>query len=182
MDGPSGHYCEVFSIDRPPLLAVGRLLRQAGGLDLEATELAIRASLHEVGGVLLAKLLNSDGGVYKGLRVACRAGHQASFIDYRYKEVTTVPAVIAVKRAYYHCAACAAGVIPKDQALDIVGTSFSPGVRRLMGRVGGKESFEDNPDGKKPTIEASSSYRKTSPDPHLSWTRTKSDNPPPGPK
>lgn len=122
---------------------VGRLLRQAGGLDLEATELAIRASLHEVGGVLLAKLLNSDGGGYKGLRVECRAGHQASFIDYRYKEVTTVLAVIAVKRAYYHCAACAAGVIPKDQALDIVGTSFSPGVRRLMGRVGGKESFNE---------------------------------------
>ena len=26
-DGPTGHYREVFSIDRPPLLAVGRILR-----------------------------------------------------------------------------------------------------------------------------------------------------------
>src|SRR5438552_16372575 len=29
MDGPSGHYLVVFSLDRPPLLAVGR--RRAGG-------------------------------------------------------------------------------------------------------------------------------------------------------
>jgi len=33
--------------------------------------------------------------------------------------------------------------LPQDEALDLVGTSFSPGVRRLMGRVGGKESFNE---------------------------------------
>jgi len=32
-------------------------------------------------------------------------------------------------------------MLPQDVALDLVSTSFSPGVRRLMGRVGGKESF-----------------------------------------
>lgn len=35
------------------------------------------------------------------------------------------------------------GVIPKDHNLDIVDTSFSPGVRRMMGQVGGKEPFEE---------------------------------------
>jgi hypothetical protein len=34
-------------------------------------------------------------------------------------------------------------VIPKDSDLDIVATSFSPGVRRLMSRVGGKEAFAE---------------------------------------
>jgi hypothetical protein len=34
-------------------------------------------------------------------------------------------------------------VIPKDCDLDIVSTSLSPGVQRLMGRVGGKEAFEE---------------------------------------
>jgi hypothetical protein len=34
-------------------------------------------------------------------------------------------------------------VIPRDAELDIAGTSFSPGVRRLMGRLGGKEPFEE---------------------------------------
>ena len=122
---------------------MGRLVRAESCFDLEAAEMAIRASLHAVGGVVLEKLRNGDGGGYEGARVACGEGHEAIFIDYRSKEVTTVLAPVAVKRAYYHCAACAAGVIPKDQELDVVGTSFSPGVRRLMGRVGGKESFNE---------------------------------------
>ena len=49
---------------------------------------------------------------------------------------------MTIQRAYYHCAPCADGVIPKDQDLDIAATTFSPGVRRLLGRVGGKEAFD----------------------------------------
>lgn len=122
---------------------VGRLVRTESCFDLEAAEMAIRDSMHAVGGVVLEKLLNGDGGGYEGARVACGEGQEAIFIDYRSKEVTTVLASVSVKRAYYHCAACATGVIPKDQELDVEGTSFSPGVRRLMGRVGGKESFNE---------------------------------------
>jgi hypothetical protein len=115
----------------------------AGQLDLEATEMALRTALHAVGGRLLERLLNADGGGYRGPRIACGQGHPAAFIEYRRKAVLTVLAPVHVQRAYYHCPACAAGVIPKDQALDIVGTSFSPGVRRMMGRVGSKEAFAD---------------------------------------
>lgn len=31
----------------------------------------------------------------------------------------------------------------RDQELDIVGTGLSPGLRRMMGRVGSKESFQE---------------------------------------
>ena len=48
-----------------------------------------------------------------------------------------------MNRAYYHCRECGRGIIPKDKNLDIEGTSFSPGVRRMMARVGAKESFDD---------------------------------------
>jgi len=54
-----------------------------------------------------------------------------------------VLAPVEVQRAYYHCEACAAGVIPKDRELDIVNTGFSPGVRCMMERVGGKEAFDN---------------------------------------
>ncbi len=50
-------------------------------------------------------------------------------------------APVTVQRADSYCAPCQQGVIPKDQALDIVGTAFSPGVRRMLGRVGGQEAF-----------------------------------------
>lgn len=98
----------------------------ASRLDLEATEMTIRSSMHGVGGVLLAKMLDSDPG-YRGPRVRCRLGHEADFIDYRSKNVLTVLSRIQIRRAYYHCATCQAGVIPKDADLDIVATSFSPG-------------------------------------------------------
>ncbi len=99
--------------------------------------------MHELGGRLLEQLLNADGGGYRGAHLPCGQGHQAAFVEYRPKEVLTVLAPVQVQRAYYHCGPCAAGVIPKDQALDIAGTTFSPGVRRLMGRVGGKEAFAE---------------------------------------
>ena len=120
---------------------LGRLLRQ-DGLDLEASEWAVRGAMHEVGAVLLGKLLNSELGRARA-KVKCRAGHAVAFVDYRRKEITTVVGQVEFRRAYYHCAECGVGVLPEDQALDLVGTSFSPGVRRLMGRVGGKESFNE---------------------------------------
>jgi hypothetical protein len=123
---------------------VGRLLQDAahlGHLDLEASELAIRATMHEIGGRVLEHLLNADGGGYRGARIPCSQGHSAEFIEYRGKEVLTVLAPVTVQRAYYHCGSCGAGLLPKDQALDIVGTTFSPGVRRMMGRVGSQEPF-----------------------------------------
>lgn len=113
-----------------------------GSLDLEASEMAIRAAMHQLGGVLLEKLLNADGGGHQGAHIDCGQGHQAEFVDYRGKKIVTVLAPVEVVRAYYHCAACHGGKIPKDEELDIAGTSLSPGVRRMIGHVGGKEPFD----------------------------------------
>lgn len=122
---------------------VSQDIRRQGHVDLEASEMAIRASSHRIGGSLLQKLLNADGGGYDGARIDCGKGHRAKFIDYREKQLVTVLAPVEVTRAYYHCEQCRDGVIPKDGKLDIVDTSFSPGVRRMMGQVGGKEAFDD---------------------------------------
>jgi hypothetical protein len=75
--------------------------------------------------------------------VDCGSGHQARFVEYREKGVTTVLGGVKVDRGYYHCNKCGRGVIPKDEELKISGTSFSPGVHRMIGRVGAKGSFEE---------------------------------------
>lgn len=111
-------------------------------MDLEASEMAIREAMHKLGGVLLEELLNSDDGGHRGTHIDCGQGHQAEFIDYRRKKLVTVLAPVEVVRAYYYCAACHGGKIPKDEKLDIARTSLSPGVRRMIGHVGGKEAFE----------------------------------------
>jgi hypothetical protein len=115
---------------------------QLGHVEIGATEFVIREAMHRVGGVLLERLLNSDQGGHRGPRLACRCGAQAQFIDYRDKHVLTVLGGVRVRRAYYHCAVCRGSTIPKDEALEIAGSSFSPGVRRLMARVGSQEPFD----------------------------------------
>ena len=104
--------------------------------------MAIRAAMHQMGGVLLEKLLNSDGGGYRGAHLDCGHGHDAEFVGYRGKQILTVLSSVEVQRAYYHCPSCQSGLVPKDQELDVVGSSFSPGVRRMIGRVGAQEAFE----------------------------------------
>jgi hypothetical protein len=95
-----------------------------------------------VGGVILEKVVNADGGDYCGARLDC-GGHEAHFVDYRQKELLTVLGEVVVQRAYYYCASCQGGVVPKDRTLDIVNTNFSPGVRRMIGHVGAKECFRE---------------------------------------
>lgn len=118
------------------------LLARGGAADLEASEMFMRGSLHEMGALVLERLLNqADAGA--NAKVKCAAGHEVALVDYRGKEVTTVLGTIKLRRAYYYCERCGEGLLPRDAQLDIKGTSFSPGVRRMMGRMGGKESFAE---------------------------------------
>lgn len=122
---------------------VERVFRPKEQIDLEAVEKALREMGQRLAGSVLGKVLNADGGLYRGSRIDCGKGHQARFGGQREKQLVTVVGQVPVQRAYYHCRRCEVGVVPKDIELDIVGTSFSPGVKRMMGFVGGREPFED---------------------------------------
>lgn len=97
--------------------------------------------MHSIGSVILEKLLNADGGDYRGRSIIGDKGQAYEFMDYRDKELLTVLGRVKVKRAYYYDRGSSAGFCPKDKALDIEGISFSPGVRRIMGRVGAYRPF-----------------------------------------
>lgn len=112
-----------------------------GHFDLEPLEIHIRSSMHHVGSMILEKLLNSDSGDYRDRTLPCERGHGFEFKDYRDKKLLTVLGPVRVKRAYYYDQECKKGCCPLDSALDIVGTSFSPGLRRIMGRVGAYRPF-----------------------------------------
>lgn len=113
----------------------------SGEYDMESIEMSIRASVHGIGGIVLEKLINRDGGDYRGRTIPCEKGHAYEFVEYREKEVLTVLGPVAVNRAYYYDKECKTGCCPKDRALDIEGTSYSPGVRRMMSRVGASRPF-----------------------------------------
>jgi len=90
---------------------------------------------------MLEKIINADGGDYIGKSIPCERGHDYEFMAYREKTILTVLGQVKVNRAYYYDRGCRRGFCPKDTAFDIEGTSFSPGVRRIMGRVGAYRPF-----------------------------------------
>ena len=103
--------------------------------------MGIRSSMHDVGSAILEKLLNSDGGDYKGRSIPCEKGHAYEFKEYRDKKLLTVLGPVTIKRSYYYDKECRDGYCPKDKDLGIEETSFSPGVKRMMSRVGAYRPF-----------------------------------------
>ncbi len=108
---------------------------------MESFELAIRASMHDIGRGMLEMLVNADGGDYRGRTIPCEKGHRHEFLEFRDKKLLTVLGSVRVKRAYYYDRECKGGYCPKDRVLDIEGTSHSSGVRRMMSRVGACRPF-----------------------------------------
>jgi len=97
--------------------------------------------MHTVGSVMLERLLNADGGGYQGRKLSRDNGRKYEFMGYLNKGVLTVLGKVQIKRAYYYDAVNKEGCFPKDKVLDIEGTTFSPGVRRMTSRVGGYRPF-----------------------------------------
>ena len=115
--------------------------RQSGKLDLEAIETATRAAMHRAGAVLLRELLSSPETAPR--EVTCPCGRRARYHDTRPKQLLTVVGKVTFQRAYYHCPHCHRGETPRDRELDVEATTFSPGVRRMMGVVGSEAPFDN---------------------------------------
>jgi len=114
--------------------------RQTGGLDLEAVETATRDAVHRAGAAVLSGVLSEDGPVVSS--VACCCGEQARYHGQRRRSVLTAVGEAEFERAYYYCRHCHRGQCPRDRELDIVDTSYSPGVRRMLAVVGSEISFD----------------------------------------
>ena len=110
-------------------------------MDLGATEYQVRDSVHRIGARLIEKLIEAEGKGYQGIRLDCNGFHSYRYMGDIEKEIITVLGAIRIKRSYYYDAECRKGRYPKDEALDIVDSFCTPGVKRMMGRVGAKESF-----------------------------------------
>jgi len=111
-----------------------------GSIDLEAVEGATRAAVHRAGAALLARLLNEHG--CNTTAILCGCGHEAPFHAIRSRQLLTAVGPVVFERAYYYCSHCHQGQVPQDRELDIVGTEYSPGVRRMMAAVGSDASFD----------------------------------------
>jgi len=116
--------------------------RNTGRMDLEATEMAMRATLHRAGAAALSQLLQFPAPRGEGRTLACPCGQQAHYREQRSKPVLTAVGLVEVLRPYYLCVHCGVGQFPADVELDIENTEFSPGVRRMQAVVGQEAPFD----------------------------------------
>jgi hypothetical protein len=103
-------------------------------------ELAIRTAMIALGAELLEQLVATDTG-HRGPRIDCGKEHSAVFVGYRDKQVDTVLGRITVRRAYYHCAVCNRGIVPRDDDLGVTSASLSPGLRSMTARAAAAQPF-----------------------------------------
>ena len=87
--------------------------------------------------------INADTSDHGGPSAPCACGQSARYAGRHDKTFESVLGPLALSRAYYHCETCEAGFCPRDRALGLKGGSLSPGVLRMVGRVGARVSFEE---------------------------------------
>ncbi len=87
--------------------------------------------------------LNTDTSDHAGPMSPCACGQPARYAGRRDKTFESVLGPLRLERAYYHCELCEAGFCPRDRALGLERESLSPGVLRMVGRVGAMVSFEE---------------------------------------
>ncbi len=87
--------------------------------------------------------INADTSDHAGPTAPCACGLPARYAGRHDKTFESVLGPLTLSRAYYHCAPCETGFCPRDRALGLQGGALSPGVLRMVGRVGAMVSFEE---------------------------------------
>ncbi len=111
--------------------------------DFEAIETAARRKALRVAARAVELCLNADTSDYAGPTAPCGCGRPARYAGRHGKTFESVLGPLTLSRAYYHCEPCETGFCPRDQALGLEDGSLTPGVLRLVGRVGAMVSFEE---------------------------------------
>ncbi len=110
---------------------------------MEAIETAERRKALRVAARAVEQRINADTSDHAGPTVSCGCGQPACYAGRHDKTFESVLGPLTLSRAYYHCEPCGAGFCPRDHALGLQDGSLSPGVLRMVGRVGAMVSFEE---------------------------------------
>jgi hypothetical protein len=110
--------------------------------DFEAWESLLLQAARQGGAGVLGTLLRHWQQHAPREVVLCPCGQRMRSRGRRGKGLLTTLGRVPFARSFYQCAPCSQGRFPDDERLDIVQTTYSPGVRRLMARAGSQSQFE----------------------------------------
>ena len=111
-------------------------------MDLEAVEMAFRATLHGAGAAALTQLLKFPEPAVDQRHIPCPCGAQAYYRGLRSRRLVTVLGEVELSRPWYLCPHCHNGQFPVDRQLDVENRDCSPGVRRMEALVGQEVPFD----------------------------------------
>jgi len=111
--------------------------------DLEAWETALRVAVLSAGAKVLEQVLQGIGTGRESRVIVCECGARMESQGVRHKEVLTILGPVSYRRSMFQCPVCQTTRYPGDEELDIVETTRSPGLRRMMARAGSRSTFKE---------------------------------------
>jgi len=111
-------------------------------VDLEAYEFALRKAALAAGAKVLEGLLSGVGRGNRKEEVFCKCGARMKSKGHKAKGLITILGPLTYRRSLFVCPVCGRTRFPGDALLDIEGTTRSPGVRRMISRVGQADAFK----------------------------------------
>jgi hypothetical protein len=114
--------------------------------DLEAWETALRAAVLSAGAKVLEELLHGIGSGREYRAIVCKCGTRMESQGLKRKEVLTILGPVTYWRSMFQCPVCQGTRYPGDEELDIMDTTRSPGLRRMMARAGSQSTFKEGRD------------------------------------
>lgn len=112
-------------------------------MDLESLEWGLRDAMLGAGARHLEALLGEVGRGRRKEAALCGCGRRMESRGLRSRTIQTVFGDVTYSRSMFACPDCGASRFPGDEVLGIVGTDFSPGLRRLMARAGSRNTFRE---------------------------------------
>jgi len=106
-------------------------------------ETAIREAVLSAGARALAKLMEGIGSGRRSESVVCECGARMESKGMKKKEILTILGPVSWSRSMFLCPSCKCVRYPGDEELDVVGTTRSPGLRRMMARAGSRSTFKE---------------------------------------
>jgi hypothetical protein len=110
--------------------------------DFEAWESLMLQAARQGGAGILGGLLSRWQQHAPREVILCPCGQRMRSRGRRHKKLVSTLGSVPLQRSFYQCAQCGQSRFPDDERLDIVQTTYSPGVRRLMARAGSQTQFE----------------------------------------
>jgi len=117
---------------------------RAHKVDLEAVEKAIRSAVLAAGNGVLSDFLDGIGCGRREEPVVCSCGTRMKSKGLKEKTLTSIMGQLSrpYVRSMFQCERCGKTRYPGDEELDVVGTSRTPGLRRMQASKGANGTFK----------------------------------------